>query len=332
MNKNRLFIIITVVIILLGVSLIGWFTMKPAATILQGQVEATEVKVATKLVGRVEKLLVQEGDKVVAGQQLLLLDSPEVHAKMEQAQAARSAALAQKNKADNGARIEQIQGAQNMWLKAQAGADLAAKTYERVLNLYNDGVVPMQKRDEAETQLKAAELTAKAAKANYEMAKKGARSEDIDAAGAMVLRADGAIAEVNAYLNETTLSAPIAGEVSNIIPAQGELVSPGFPVITLVDLTDAWVTFNIREDYLVKLHMGDEITVDIPALGKNDVKMKINYINPLGEYATWRATKSTGDFDMKTFEVRAIPTAAIKGLRPGMSALFNWSRYQPANR
>ena len=332
MNNKNLTIGAAIVAALVVLTLVGWFAFKPAPTMLQGEVDAKEIKVASKLAGRVNSIPVKEGQKVTRGEVLLTISSPEVEAKLEQARAARSAAVAQKNKADKGTRVEKIVAAKNMWMKAQAASELAAKTYERVLNLYNEGVIPLQQKDEAETQKEAAEMTARAARAQYDMAVKGARSEDKAAADAMVEQANGAVSEVESYLKETKLEAPIDGEISNIIPGEGELISTGFPVITIVDLNDIWVTFNIREDMLAKMRMGDEFNVSIPALGKQEVTVKITYINPLGDYATWRATRSTGDFDMKTFEVRAVPVKKLDGMRPGMSALINWDKYKPLNR
>ncbi|MDP4184248.1 MAG: efflux RND transporter periplasmic adaptor subunit [Bacteroidota bacterium] len=299
---------------------------KPEPIEVQGEVEATHVKVASKLIGRIDSLVVKKGQYVNKGDLLFLISSPEVAAKMEQAQAARSAAEAQRNKAYNGAQIEDIQAAYNTYLKAQAAADLADKTFKRVDNLNKEGVVPDQKRDEAETQLKAARQTAYAAKAVWIKARKGARIEDKAAAVAMVNNTKGIISEVQSYLNETKIFAPISGEIANIISERGELVPSGYPVISIVDLSDVWITFNLREDLLAKIRMGSIFSARFPALGNKEVRLKVSYINALGEFATWNSTKTSGDFDMKTFEVHAVPVNKVDGLRPGMSAIVNWSK------
>ena len=326
MNNNRIIIGISIIIALSLFSIIGWFVFQPADLIIQGEVEATEVKVASKLVGRIAKTHVKEGQQVKKGELLLELDSPEIHAKLEQVTALQKAATAQNLKANNGARDEQVEGAFNLWQKAKAGSDLMEKTYARVLNLYNEGVVPEQKKDETETKMKAAQLTENAAKSQYEMAKQGARYEDKSAALALVEQADGAVKEVNSYLSETTLNAPISGEISSIIAEEGELIGSGLPVISIVNLEDSWITFNMREDLLSKIKKDTEFTAKFPALGNQEIKLKVTYIKALGNFASWRATKASGSFDMKTFEVRAMPVEAHKDLRPGMTAVVNWDK------
>jgi HlyD family secretion protein len=323
--KNKNFTIgIGITIILLFLVFSGWVLMKPQPMILQGEVEATQIKVASKLVGRINSILVKEGQKVDKDALLIEINSPEVEAKLKQAKAAKNAALAQSNKAKKGARSEQISAARTMWLKAEAAADFAKKSFERVNNLYKEGVIAAQKKDEVETKMKAAQLTAEAAKSQYDMAMKGARVEDKAAALALVDRASGAISEVESYIKEKQLSAPISGEIASINAEQGELITPGFPVVNIVDLNDIWITINIREDFLSKFKMGTEFQAKLPALDNKVVKFKVNYISSLGGFATWRATKTAGDFDMKTFEVRAVPVENVSGMRPGMSVLVNW--------
>ncbi len=325
MKNSSIVVGATILVLVVIMSIIGWVAFKPAPVILQGEVEATEINVATKLTGRMVEKYVKEGEHITKGDTLLRINSPEVSAKLQQAMAAKNAATAQNQKADKGTRQEQINAARNVWLKAKAAAELAKKTYERVNNLYEDGVLPAQKRDEAETQMKAAQLTENAAKANFDMAKSGSRNEDKMAAQAMVQKAEGVINEVQALLQETAVIAPHTAEIAQINAQQGELVTAGFPVVTLVDLNDTWFTFNIREDLLHKFKKGKTLNVRLPALNDTTVEVKINYIHARGDYATWRATKAQGDFDKKMFEVRAEPTEKIKGLRPGMSALVNWS-------
>lgn len=324
MKKTNIIVLIALIAILSVLTLVGWFTYKPAPMMVQGQVEATEVKVSSKLVGRIEQKIARKGMEVKRGDTLIGLHSPEVEAKMQQAKAARSAASAQNLKANKGAREEQVRAAKNVWLKAKAAAELMEKTFERVSNLYEEGVLPAQKRDETETQMKAAQLTEQAAKSNYDMALAGTRVEDKMAAQALVQQADGAVSEVEAYMHERVLVAPIDGEVANVLAEQGELVAAGFPVVSIVDLADVWVTFHLKEELLHAMQKGTKFQATIPALGNKQVQLKVTYLHPMGDFATWTATKTSGDFDMKTFEVRAVPVAPVKGLRPGMSVLLNW--------
>lgn len=303
-----------------------WIVSRPKPFDVQGEVDAKQIKVASKLVGRIDSLPVHKGDEIKKGQLLYTIKSPEVEAKLEQAKAALKGAQAQNSKAQTGAQVEDIQAAYNTYVKAQAASELAEVTFKRVNNLFAEGVLPAQKRDEAETNFKAARETASAAKAIWEKAKKGTRIEDKNAAKALVDRAEGAINEVESFINETSIYAPMDGEIANILAEQGELVSAGFPVISIVDLNDVWVTFNLREDLLASIHKGSEFVAKFPALGDREIKLKVNYIAVLGNYATWNATKTTGDFDMKTFEVHAKPTEKVQGLRPGMSAVVNWKK------
>ncbi len=327
MIKHARYLIPALVILGLVVmlSVAGWFMLRPPHLIIQGEVEATQVKVSSKISGHIQTIEIKRGDSVTRGQLLVTIDSPEIRAKLRQAQAAERGAQAQLEKAQSGARTEEVESARVLWLKAKSAADLAEKTYERIRKLHDEGVVPTQKLDEATANREAAKRTAEAAKAGYDMALAGTRTEDKTTATALVSQATGAVSEVQAYLDDTLLAAPINGEVIDIIAEQGELVGPGFPIITIVDLTDIWVTFNLREDLLADIRMGDVFTATIPGLGNQKVALKINVINPLGEFATWTATKTSGDFDLKTFEVRAAPVEHVAGLRPGMSALVDWS-------
>lgn len=297
---------------------------RPVPLEIQGEVEATQVKVASKLTGRIDSLAVKRGDDVVAGSLLFSITSPELEAKYSQASAVRQAAGAQRDKAFNGAQKEDIQAAFNSWQTALAAADYARKTFSRIQNLYQEGVVPEQQKDEVETRMKAATETEKAAHALYEKARKGARPEDKDAAGALVMQADGVITEVNTYLGERRMMAPLKGEVANVLAERGELIPAGYPVVTIVDLTDVWVTFNLREDLLATVRKGCLIPARFPALGMKEILLRVNYISALGDFATWNATRTRGDFDLKTFEVHAVPVDNQEVLRPGMSAVVNW--------
>lgn len=316
----------TLLLVIAAVSFIGWIVLKPEPLMLQGQAEATEVRVSGKVPGRIDKFLVSEGMTVNKGDTLVLINSPELNAKLLQATSAEDAANAQNNKANKGARVEQIAGAYEMWQKAEVGVTLAEKTYNRVQNMFKEGVLPAQKRDEADANYQAAVATAKAAKSQYDMAINGAEKEDKQAALALVNRAKGAVSEVESYLSETMLVSPINGEVSDVFPKQGELVGSGAPIMNIVDLNDMWVVFNIREDLLSNIKIGNEIDAIVPALGNKSVKLKVNYIKAMASYATFKATKTNGGFDVKSFEVRAVPVTPIEGLRPGMSLMVDYGK------
>lgn len=331
-NKRNLLVIAGIVAGIIILTIAGWILLKPVPLMVQGEVDATEIKVASKIPGRIAEILVKEGQAVRKGDTLIIINSPEIRAKMEQARAAQKAAGAQRDKADKGARPQEVEAAFNMWQKAKAGSELASKTYQRIKNLYNDGVVPLQKLDEAEANMKAAKTTEEAAKEQYKMAQEGARKEDKNAATALWEQASGVVSEVQAYVDATVIKAPANGEVVTIISEEGELVGTGFPIITLVDLSDEWVTFNLREDLMPKVRMGMEISAIVPALGNKVIQIKVNYITALGEFATWHATKTSGDFDQKTFEVRAVPNEKVDGLRPGMSVLVNWDKLPVQNK
>ena len=321
LKKSSLYPLVGVALLLTAVLLLTWHFQEPALEFIQGEVEAKEVDVSSKVPGRISKILVKEGSSVNRNELLAVLEFPEIQAKLEQADAARDAAQAQQEKADHGARKEEILAAKSLWLEAGQATQLLEKTYRRLQVLYDDGVVPAQRRDEAEAKWKASMHQTQAARSAYEMAESGARQEDKEAAAALARQAEGAVREVESVLKESHLKAPRSGEVAEVLVEPGELVSAGFPIITLVDLTDIWVAFNMREDRLADMRMGTELTADIPALGNHSVKLKVDYIAPLGDFATWRATSASGGFDLKTFEVRARPMEPVEGLRPGMSAL-----------
>lgn len=310
-------IVVTVIIFIIGIII-----NKPEPVIIQGEADASEVRVSGKIPGRIQQFLAEEGTQVHAGDTLVIIESPELTAKLEQANAAQNAAQAQNKKAIKGARKELIMGAFEMYQKSLVGVDITKKSYDRVQKLYDKGVIPAQKRDEAEAQYKAALATANAAKSQYDMAKNGAENEDKEAALALVDRAKGAVNEVKSYMKETTLIAPIDGEISEVFPKCGELVGTGAPIMSILDLNNIWFTFNVREDLLGDLKTGKTFNVKVPALNNQVVEVKVNYIKALASYATWKATKTSGQFDVKTFEVRAVPTSKVTDLRPGMTALF----------
>lgn len=304
------------------VSVIGFYAAKPEPLILQGEVEANEYRVSGKIPGRVKEILVEEGMLVKRGDTLAIIDSPELLAKLDQAVAVRSAAEAQNRKAIKGARQEQIMGAYEMWQKAEVGVEITKKSYDRVQKLFDKEVIPAQKRDEAEAQYRAAVATAKAAKSQYDMALNGAEKEDKEAALALVSRANGAVNEVESYLGETYIISPSSGEVTEIFPNRGDLVGTGAPLMGITDMSDMWFTFSVREDLLKEMNTGTTVKIKIPALGDKTYEAKITFMKAMASYATWRSTKVGGQFDAKTFEVKAKPAEVISGLRPGMSAII----------
>ncbi|WP_454975637.1 HlyD family secretion protein [Capnocytophaga bilenii] len=320
-KKNITGLVITIAVFAAVILFSIYFFSNNEPIYLQGQVEAKQINVAPKVPGRVKAIYKKEGDRVQKGELLLELESTEIDAKLSQAEAVRSAAQAQSDKAQRGAREEQIKGAYNVWQQAQAAADLAEKTYQRVSNLFNDKVLPAQKKDEAYTQMVALQKQAEAAKSQYEMAKNGARDEDKTAAQALVAQAQGVITEVNAYKDGAKVYAPADTQIQTIIPNEGEIVNAGYPVMNLIDTNDEWVVFNIREDKMVNYKEGTKFKAIVPALGNQEIELEVKHIAVQADFATWTATKSKGDFDKKTFAIKAYPTAKVEGLKPGMSVL-----------
>lgn len=314
-----LFVVVGVV---LAVALLGMWLLAPGEEVIQGQIEVSEYRVSSKVPGRLKEIRVKEGQRVSAGDTLAILEAPEVMAKMDQARAAEAAALAQSAKARKGARSEQIQAAQEMWNKAQVGVEIATKSFERLENLHKEGIVPLQRLDEIRAQRDAAIATERAAYAQYTMALNGAEQEDRATAQAMTERAQGAVSEVEAYIAETYLVAHEAGEVVDVFPMVGELVGTGAPVMNVAVLQDMWLSFHLREDKLADLAIGQEVEAIVPALSDQVIKCRVSYMRDLGNYAAWRATKTRGQYDLRTFEVRAVPTAPIEGLRPGMTVIL----------
>lgn len=315
-----------IALVLVGVMalviLVGIFLPEPQE-VLQGQAETSDYRISSKVPSRVKELRVKTGDKVKAGDTLVIMDSPEVEAKMMQATAAEAAAKAIEQKAQNGARQQEIQGAYELWQKAQAGLEVAEKTYSRVSRLFDEGVIPAQKRDEAEAQLKAMQATEKAARSQYEMAREGARREDKAAAAAQVARAQGAVTEVQGYQKETVLLATADGTVTEVFPKLGELVGTGSPIMNIARTDDVRFIFNVREDYLPGMTLDTELNVYVPAVDR-ELKVKVTSINVMGSYATWKATKALDQYDLKTFEVTAYPVnqADIKDILAGMTAII----------
>ncbi|MBQ0016658.1 MAG: efflux RND transporter periplasmic adaptor subunit [Bacteroidales bacterium] len=322
-NKNALWIGIGVVIAIVGITLlVGFIALRPEPELITGEVAAEEYRVSNKVPGRLAEVYVAEGDYVNVGDTLAYISSPEVDAKMEQAQAARAAATAQSNKASVGARQQQVASAYEMWQKALVGVDIAKKSLDRTKALYDKKVISAQKYDEVDAQYRAAVATANAAKLQYDMANEGARAEDKAAARALVSQASGAVSEVESYQRDRYIVAPNNGEVVEVFTKRGDLVGTGAPMLSILDMSDVWFTFSVREDMLGGLTVGTEIQVQIPALGSQVYKAKVSYLKAMASYATWRATKINGQYDVKSFDVKAIPIEVIPNLRPGMTAII----------
>ncbi|MCB6902591.1 efflux RND transporter periplasmic adaptor subunit [Hoylesella buccalis] len=323
-HNNILLAIIGFATVVILVAIIGFFTLGKKPEIVQGEIEVSEYRVSSKLPGRILELRVKEGDYVRVGDTLAILEAPEVNAQEKAAAAQQQAAAAMSDMADKGARKEQIQAAYQLWQQALAAADIAQKSYERVQNLFDQGVMSAQKRDEAFAGYKAREAQVKAAKSQYDMAKNGAREEEKRAAKKQAQAAEGAANVVRSLLRETVQISNVEGEVSSVYPKEGELVGTGSPIMSISIMKDLWGTFNIREDQLNGMKVGDTFKAYAPAFNK-EINMKVFYIKDQGSYAVWKATKTNGQYDLKTFEVKARPTQKFEGLRPGMSLVIKES-------
>lgn len=323
-HNNILMAIIGFATVVILVAIIGFFTLGKKPEIVQGEIEVSEYRVSSKLPGRILELRVKEGDYVRVGDTLAILEAPEVNAQEKAAAAQQQAAAAMSDMADKGARKEQIQAAYQLWQQALAAADIAQKSYERVQNLFDQGVMSAQKRDEAFAGYKAREAQVKAAKSQYDMAKNGAREEEKRAAKKQAQAAEGAANVVRSLLRETVQISNVEGEVSSVYPKEGELVGTGSPIMSISIMKDLWGTFNIREDQLNGMKVGDTFKAYAPAFNK-EINMKVFYIKDQGSYAVWKATKTNGQYDLKTFEVKARPTQKFEGLRPGMSLVIKES-------
>lgn len=322
MNRKIIWSVIITIALIIIVALVGYHLKHSEPIILQGTVECTTYRASSKIAGRIEKMNLHEGQHVTKGELLYTLSTPELNAKLQQAEAAKNAATALDQKTLAGARIQQIEAARNLWQKAQAGRVLSQRTFERVKTLYKQGVVAAQKFDEAEANYQAMVASEAAAKAQYELALDGASKEDKEAAAAQVQQAEGAINEVESYISDAMVYSPVDGEISSIIAEQGELVGSGYPVVSIIDTTDIWATFNVKETLLPKIKIGGKMVAYIPALDR-DIEFEIRHISVQADFATWSATRTQGGFDIRTFAVKAYPIGNAEGLRPGMSVLID---------
>ena len=323
MNRKSLslaFIVLLSAVVV--ITLIGQLTARKPSITLQGQVEATEIRISGKLLGRIDSLLVREGDAVHEGDTLVVINSPIVEAQYRKSEALHRATQEENRKVDRGTRRELVASAYQVWQAAKSQATLAEKTYERIQLLYTDSVVPRQRYDEAEAAMLTARATERSAYEQYRLAQEGLQREDREASRNLVEASASSVDEVGALLVDARLTAPADGHIAGIYPKRGELVAPGAPIMTLVTLDDAYAVFNVREDLMPHIRMGKQFAVSVPALARTDVPMTVYYISPLGSFATWKSTKEVGSYDMRTFEIRLRPEHKVEGLRPGMTVLL----------
>lgn len=304
------------------IAIVGFVFLNKPTEIVEGQAEATSVRVSGKLPGRVLEFYVGEGDMVKAGDTLVHIHSSLAEAKLMQAEGMETAARAMNRKVDAGTRSQIITAAAQLLAQAQAARTITQKTYTRMENLYREGVVSEQKRDEAKAAYDAAVAAEKAAESQLSLARDGAQKEDKTSAAAMVEVAKGGVAEVESLLEDQYLTAPCDGQIDQIYPEVGELVSLGAPIMNVLKTSDKWVTFNVRESLLNDMKIGSKVKLMIPALDRREIEAEVYYVRDMGSYAAWRATKATGDWDSRTFEVKARPLESIPDLRPGMSVIY----------
>jgi len=324
MNKSLRFLAVIAVILIAWLVWSFWNAYKPKALVMQGQIEAREYSVSSKVPGRIAEVLVKAGDMVEVGQLVFRLDSEILDAKVAQAKGGEQAASAVADAADTGAREQEIEVARNNWQSTIAIAELTAATLQRMENLLAEGVIPVQRRDEAFAANEAAQHTREAANEIYSLAKEGVRIETKEATKGVEQTASAVLAEVEIFRREADIHSHWSGEVSTVFLHAGEITPPGFPVVTIVDTEDAWALFQVREDYLKNISKGTEIEVKIPALSDELYRFKISHISVMGDFATWRATNATAGYDLKTFEVEAKPVSSIKDLRVGMTVLLEF--------
>lgn len=324
MDKNRKALSIAFIILLAAVvvfTTLGVIFIKKQPLVLQGQAEATEIRISGKLPGRIDAFTVKEGDWVNKGDTLVIINSPVVEAQYRQVEALKQVAVEQNKKIDAGTRKQIIASALQMWNGAKSELSLAEITYKRILALYNDSIATSQRKDEAEAIYKTAHAAERTAYEQYQLALSGAQQEDKASAESLVNAATGSVDQVNALLVDSRLVAPEAGQIGTIYPKRGELVAPGTPIMSLIVLSDIHIVLNIREDLMPSFKMNGKFKGDIPAIAAKNVEFEIYYISPLGSFATWKSTKQVGSYDMRTFEIHARPTSVVDNLRPGMSIL-----------
>lgn len=322
MSKSLTWAFVIVLIAIAILTGLGIILTNKQPLVLQGQAEATEIRISGKLPGRIDTFCVKEGDWVRQGDTLVVINSPEVYAKYQQVNALEQVAVQQNKKIDAGTRRQIVATALQLWNKTQSDLVLAKTTYNRILTLYKDSVVTSQRKDEVEAMYKTAVAAERAGYEQYQMAVDGAQSEDKASAASLVDAARSTVDEVSALLVDARLTAPESGQIATIFPKRGELVAPGTPIMNLVVMSDVHVVLNVREDLMPRFKIGKTFVADVPAIGEKNLEFEIYYISPLGSFATWKSTKQTGSYDLRTFEIQARPTLQVDDLRPGMSVLL----------
>ena len=326
-SSNRILFVLFIVILLiiLTLSILGIFLKKEKDIVLQGQIEADEYNISGLLPGRIEKIYVKKGEKVRKGDTLIHIVSKEVIAEYEAQKALENAASLQSEKIDAGSRNQLISITKELWEGAKSDLKLAKTTYNRIKILHEDSIVSQQRKDEAEAIYKSALAAERAAYYQYQIALEGAQEQDKATAKAMAVAAQNNSEVVKALLNDARLTSPISGEVATISLNEGELTSIGTNIMTVLDIDNPYLVLNVREDLLSNFKMGGTILCNIPAIDLKDIPFIVNYISPLGSFATWKATKETGGYDLRTFEIQAVPMTKVYDLRPGMSVLITIS-------
>lgn len=326
MDKSKKYIavaFIAVLILAVIISGVGILALGNKPEILQGQIEATEIRISGKIPGRIDRFFVKEGQNIQKGDTLVIINSPEIRAKYDQVNALGDVAVYENQKVEEGTRKQVIESVRQLWVKTQSDLELARTTYNRIQSLYRDSVVTAQRRDETEALYKAAQSAERAAYQEYQMALDGARKQDRESSRSLVSAAKSSIQEVASLLEDSKLTAPESGQIAVIYPKQGELIGPGSPIMSLIVLEDAYVILNVREDLMPHFKVGGKFKGDVPSVNQKGIEFEIYYISPLGSYSTWKSTKQVGSYDMRTFEIKAKPTRKTTDLRPGMSVLVN---------
>ncbi len=327
-KKSRIIRSLIVVFLIAMVGLGLWLANKPAPQQIQGMVEANTLNVSTKVPSRAEQLMVEEGASVKKGQILGILTSPELQAKQQQAEGALQSARALEQTAEHGSQQENIASLKANWQSALAQAELARVTYQRAQNLFNEGVISRQRRDEAQAAKNSSAQIAEAAHQQYLRAERGSTPEQLSSAQAQVKIAEAAVAEAKSLNQEMQLIAPEDGEVSQKFANVGELVPAGIPLYTLIDLRNQWVSINLREDQFNQLKHGSILHGDVPALNQKNMAFQVTHIAAQGTFASWKATRQSSGYDIRTFEIKLKSLQPLAGLRPGMSVLFDWPQTQ----
>ena len=322
-NKKHLLILsIPVIIVIVGIVLLLIRVNKPKPIIFIGVCETTEVNVSSELPGRIDSILVDKGDMVKKGQVLYTLEPDIMDAKMGQADGVVTAAASLVEKAEKGARKEEIQAAKNQYMMAKSQFEFAEKTYERFQLLFADSIISRQEMDELEFKYHAAKEQMEAAKAIYDMVQKGARDEDINAAKGMLVQAENVHNEAAAFYKQLRILAPVSGEISAQIAEEGEVMGPGYPVLTVQIPEKIHVVINVREDFLFQFEKGKVVSGEVPGLQYDNFDFQVTYIAPLADFADWVPTKEKGELDLKSFEIHMKPKSRVEGLRPGMTVRF----------